>query len=209
MNEQAVLPLVNLLREVLTGFCKYPAELTVRAESCPVTEGKINVVVHPHIMDYPRMIGKDGRMVKAFKAITKAVGEKSGAVVEFILKDSPKKGHKEDLLKVPVNPGYDLKVPARAMEKFIGMMDTEVTAVIAESCGDVKKFVVHRKTTAPEIDHEFLTHLRTIFAGFGRFQGIGDINIEVVQPTRGGSGVEGRPRRVLCASKNGSGAVSC
>lgn len=208
MNEQAVLPIVNLLRQVLTGYCKYPADLTVRLEP----SGKL--IVHPHIVDYPRIIGKDGRFVKAFKYMAEFLSHQVGVgSLDFVLKDSPRKGQPEEPVKVPYDRTYDVDRVFRMIEEFIIISGARFSKMV--SCEDdeeqdqKKKFIACQHAVDPELDHDFLANLRTIFEGFGRFQGVGDIEISVVQPPRGRGGVEGGPRCVQGSPKGKKGVASC
>ncbi len=201
MNEQAVLPTVNLLRQVLSGYCKYPLDLTVRLEGC-------RVIVHPHIVDYPRIIGKDGRFVNAFAAVLAYLSNKAGCQLKLVTKNSPNKGKPESPSVVPYNERYELAIVADLLDSFLRQAGDTEPHFVVNQVNEVKIFTI-TPSVEMEGDGEFFDHLSTIFAGFGRFQGVGDIQVKVVEPAGGGSGLEGGSRCLPCAAEGQKGLAPC
>ena len=77
------------LKDVLTPVLDHPEELRVEVKG----EGKKrDVLIHADPRDRGRIIGKSGRMISSLRTLMKAVGEKSGVIVnvELFEEDSPR-----------------------------------------------------------------------------------------------------------------------
>lgn len=178
MNTNAVLLLSDALRPVLEGLCKYPERefLDIR---CTPTLGRNLIEVHPHIADYPKLIGGAGVVVKAFQHICKQVGLENGLNIEFVLKEHPIKGTPEKGQPLASDPFFDI-VPVMELVAQLYSMLTGGVPAKKFSCVDsgYTKSIQIIPSHPQSITGETLDALNHIFYAYGKAKRAGRIVIE-------------------------------
>lgn len=208
MNNEAVLRIVNGLRPLISGYCSYPERLTILVDEQSAHREFPTVIVHPHVRDYGRIIGTEGRFIHPLLRLFECLCEQQKTKAELVVKKEPLRGEPGPGAKVPFDPRYDLNKPWHIIAGLLQLHGCSTLRCRAESIGEVRKLriTIEEGEMLPD---EVAADIRTLFTGFGRFQGIGDLEIEFVQPFGGRSRVAGGTRDLSGPAQREEGKTPC
>jgi predicted RNA-binding protein YlqC (UPF0109 family) len=105
MNNSLHHPISKIVFPLVEGICKYPEQLEIK-ERNGTEPNSITIVLYPHMADYPKLCGMDGRQIKALRFLVKRMGEKMSIGAELDLKESWN-GDRENKTPFEHNPNFD------------------------------------------------------------------------------------------------------
>lgn len=106
------------LSDIAEGYCSHPKDLRIFEE-----QGVL--VVMPHTADYPKLIGKQGRQVNAFKWLVARAGSRNNWKIGFAVRETFN-GEREPVEDFTFNPAFDVR-------KFVKLLSVLTATTLSNS----------------------------------------------------------------------------
>lgn len=114
MNNSFQHPITHIVLPLIEGICKYKEDLQVKER---VADNDVSIVLFPHMADYPKLCGKEGRQIKALRFLVKHMGKKIGVNAEIDIKESWH-GEREGKSDFEFNPEFDKHEAIKLLDTF-------------------------------------------------------------------------------------------
>lgn len=102
MNNSLQHRISKLVIPLVEGICKYCDDLEIKER---IEGDNVSILVSPHMADYPKLCGQDGRQIKALRFIVKQVGIHLNVIADIDLKESWR-GQREEKRPFAFNPDF-------------------------------------------------------------------------------------------------------
>ena len=148
-------PLFELLSNLIESCCAHPQQLRIFTET---VNGTAVLTVLPHTADYPKLVGRHGRQVNAFKYLVQQAAGTLGASLDFVLKESFL-GEREPSDPFIFNPDFDVAEFERLLQSLADLCAGEPVPVAIKEHHEI----LHVTATVPR-GHRHETLLQALDA---------------------------------------------
>lgn len=176
MTNSKVQPLVSILETLVYGICSKHEFLEFKSKE--IRQERTEVIIHPHTADVPKLIGKDGRIIKGLEKMMDDGAANSGKLFQIELTDVPQKGKREPDKHIPTNPSFQDEPLRNLIADYLNELGDPNASVNITVGGGERAIEIIPSWSPGVITWDLLVAINHVFRAYGKAQGAGDIIIK-------------------------------